>query len=89
MNIKDCHRLHSGKKTLEKCVAQANHACDEAVVSLFKVVYFLGSICEFIRLRIDIAYRVPVRYLPVHKYFPVQGPRYSQCDSYLLYHMPK
>jgi hypothetical protein len=34
---------HGGKKTMEKCVAQANRACDEAVMSLFKVVYFLGT----------------------------------------------
>ena len=32
-----------GKKSLEKCVAKANSACDEAVISLFKVVYFLGK----------------------------------------------
>jgi hypothetical protein len=34
---------HGSKKALEKCVAQANRACDEAVMSLFKVVYFLGT----------------------------------------------
>ena len=32
-----------GKKSLEKCVAKANSACDEAVMSFFKVVYFLGN----------------------------------------------
>jgi hypothetical protein len=34
---------HVGKKALEKCVAKANNACDEAVMSLFKAVYFLGK----------------------------------------------
>ena len=29
------------KKPLKKCVAKANSACDEAVMSLFKAVYFL------------------------------------------------
>ena len=31
---------HWDKYFLEKCVAQANRACDEVVMSLFKVVYF-------------------------------------------------
>jgi hypothetical protein len=34
---------HGGKKALETCVAQANRACDEVVMSLFKAVYFLGK----------------------------------------------
>jgi hypothetical protein len=37
---------HVGKKALEKCVAKANNAWDEAMMSLFKSVYFLGK--EFI-----------------------------------------
>jgi len=34
---------HKGKKTTEKMVVVANKACDEAVLSLFKVAYFLGK----------------------------------------------
>ena len=34
---------YGGIKTSEKYVAQANRACDEVVMSLFKVVYFLGK----------------------------------------------
>ena len=56
MNIKIVMAKHWRKKTLEKCVVQANHACDEVVMSLSEVYYFIrkksiishkfASLCE-------------------------------------------
>jgi hypothetical protein len=35
--------LQFGKKTLAKVVAQANKSCDEAVLNLFRVAYYIGK----------------------------------------------
>ena len=41
MNINIVMAKHWRKKTLEKCVLQANRACDEVVMSLSEAYYFI------------------------------------------------
>ena len=40
---KFCWALQSGGKVLEKIIKQRKCACDESLVSLFRIVYFIGK----------------------------------------------